>query len=97
MRETIGAQKITLDNLLRLLSFYKETDKNMAALSQDLQLLKQNFDKVIITTVYKPSTYEIVDGVMVVKDNSSSTIEITDADIRAIRSTIENIRTKIIS
>lgn len=97
VRETIGAQKITLDNLLRLLSFYKETDKNMAALSQDLQLLKQNFDKVIITTVYKPSTYEIVDGVMVVKDNSSSTIEITDADIRAIRSTIENIRTKIIS
>ncbi|HEU5148413.1 MAG TPA: hypothetical protein VFT90_16920 [Chryseosolibacter sp.] len=97
LKETIGAQKIILDNILHLLSFYKENDRNMASLLTDMQALKQSFDKVTITTVYKPSTYEVVDGVMVVKDNSSSTVEITKADIDSIRSTTQNIRTKIIS
>lgn len=97
LKETIGAQKIILDNIVHLLSFYKQNDRNMAGLLTDLEALKQSFDKVTITTVYQPSTYEVVDGVMVVKDNSSSTVDITKADIDSIRSTTQNIRTKIIS
>lgn len=97
IHETIGGQKIILENILHLLSFYKEHDPNMAALLADLEVLKQSFDKVIITTVYKPSTFEVIDNVMVVKDNSSSTIDITPADINSIRSATQNIRTKIIS
>jgi hypothetical protein len=95
--ETIGGQKIILDNVLHLLSFYKDNDRNMAALLTDLEVLKQSFDKVIITTMYKPSTFEVIDGVMVVKDNSSSTVQITPADIENIRSATGSIRTKIIS
>lgn len=97
LRETIGAQKIILDNILHLLSLYKDTDKNIAALLTDLQGLKGSFDPVSITTIYKPSTYEIVDGVMVIKDNSSSTVHITPADIENIKVTTESIRTRIIS
>jgi hypothetical protein len=97
LKETIGTQKIILDNILHLLSFYKDNDRNMASLLTDLEALKQSYDKVTISTVYKPSTYEVVDGVMVVKDNSSSTVEITQADIDSIRSTTQNIRSKIIS
>lgn len=97
LQETIGTQKIILDNILHLLSFYKENDRNMASLLTDLEQLKQSFDKVTITTIYKPSTFEVIDGVMVVKDNSSSTVEITKADIESIRSTTQKIRTKIIS
>lgn len=97
LKETIGAQKIILDNILHLLTFYKENDRNMAGLFADLEALKQSFDQVTITTVYQPSTYEVIDGVMVVKDNSSSTVEITKADIDSIRSKTQNIRTKIIS
>ena len=97
LQETIGAQKIILDNILHLLSFYRENDQNMASLMTDLEGLKQSFDKVTITTIYKPSTFEVVDGVMVVKDNSSSTVEITQADIDSIGSITQNIRTKIIS
>jgi hypothetical protein len=97
LKETIGAQKIILDNILHLLSFYKESDRGMATLLADLQGLKQSFDKVTITTIYQPSTFEVIDGVMVVKDNSSSTVEITQADIESIRSITQNIRTKIIS
>lgn len=97
LQETIGGQKIILDNILRLLSFYKDSDQNMASLLTDLEALKKSFDTVIITTIYKPSTFEVVDGVMVVKDNSSSTIQITEADIENIRSVTGNIRTKITS
>ncbi|HET9486581.1 MAG TPA: hypothetical protein VFO54_04065 [Chryseosolibacter sp.] len=96
LQETIGEQKIILDNILHLLSFYKE-DPNMASLLADLEGLKRSFDKVVITTTYKPSTFEVVDGVMVVKDNSSSTIEITQKDIEGITSVTQNIRTKIVS
>lgn len=97
LQETIGGQKIILENILHLLSFYKDTDKNMASLMTDFEALKQSFDKVTITTIYKPSTFEVVDGVMVVKDNSSSTIEITEADIESIRAVTQSIRNKIIS
>ena len=97
LQETIGAQKIILDNILHLLSFYKDNDRNMAGLLADLEPLKHSFDKVVITTIYKPSTFEVIDGVMVVKDNSSSTVEITQADVESIRSIAQNIRTKIIS
>jgi hypothetical protein len=97
LQETIGGQKIILENIMHLLSFYKEHDQSMAALLQDMEQLKKSFDNVTITTIYKPSTFEVIDGVMVVNDNSSSTIGITQADIQNIRSITQNIRTKIIS
>jgi hypothetical protein len=97
LQETIGAQKIILDNILHLLTFYSGNDRNMANLQKDLRALKQSFDRVAITTTYQPSTFEVIDGVMVVKDNSSSTIEIDEAEIESIRAVTQNIRTKIIS
>lgn len=97
LQETIGEQKIILDNILHLLSFYKETDSNMTTLMRDMEKLRKAFENVTITTIYKPSSYQVIDGVMVVKDNSSSTVEITEADIENIRSVTQNIRTKIIS
>jgi hypothetical protein len=97
LRETIGEQKIILENIMLLLSFYKESDQNMAALLADMEELKKVFDKVKITYIYKESTFEIVDGVMVIKDNSSSTIEITKEDIDSIKSVADKIRNKIIS
>jgi len=97
LQETIGGQKIILENIMHLLSFYKENDENMAGLLADMEGLKQTYDKVIITSIYKPSTFEVIDGVMVIKDNSSSTIEITQADIENIRTMTQNIRTKITS
>src|SRR5688500_16027417 len=71
LQDTIGGQKIILENILHLLSFYKDSDRNMATLLTDFEALKKSFDTVTITTIYKPSTFEVVDGVMVVKDNSS--------------------------
>lgn len=97
LRETIGEQKIILENIMLLLSFYKESDQNMASLLTDMEELKKLYDKVNITYTYKESTFEIVDGVMVIKDNSTSTIDITDQDVQNIRTATTNIRNKIIS
>lgn len=97
LHETIGEQKIILENIMLLLSFYKESDQNMASLLTDMEELKKLYDKVNITYTYSESTFEIVDGVMVIKDNSSSTIQITPEDIANIKALISSIRNKIIS
>lgn len=97
LQETIGEQKIILENIMLLLSFYKESDQNMSSLMTDMEQLKVLYDKVNITYTYSESTFEIVDGVMVIKDNSSSTIQITPEDIASIKALISSIRNKIIS
>jgi len=97
LQETIGEQKVILENIMLLLSFYKESDQNMASLLKDMEELKKAFDKIIITYTYKESTFEIVNGVMVIKDNSSSTIQITPEDISNINTIADSIRNKIIS
>lgn len=97
LQETIGEQKIILENIMLLLSFYKESDPNMASLLEDMQPLKAAFDNVNITYTYKESTFEIVNGVMVIKDNSTSTIEITPEDVAEIRKVTIDIRKKVIS
>jgi hypothetical protein len=97
LQETIGEQKIILENIMLLVSFYKDSDQNMASLLTDLEQLKAIYDGVNITYTYKESTVEIVDGVMYIKDNSTSTIDIKPEDITKIRSLISSIRTKIIS
>lgn len=97
LEETIGEQKIILENIILLLSFYKESDSNMKELLTQFEELKKAFDRVNISYTYKESTFEIVDGVMVIKDNSSSTVQITNEDIASIKAIVDNIRTKIIS
>src|SRR6187551_173115 len=97
LQETIGEQKIILENIKLLLSFYKDTDQNMASLLADIEELKTIYDKVKITYTYKESTFEVVDGVMMIKDNSTSTIEITPEDITNIKTVTSKIRSKIIS
>ena len=97
LQEKIGEQKIILENILLLLSFYKDSDQNMASLLTEMNLLKEEFEKVNITYTYKESTFEIVDGVMVIKDNSTSTIEITPEVVSGIKNLTKDIRSKIIS
>jgi len=96
LKETIGGQKVILEQIVLLLSFYKDTDENMASLLKDLEELKSAFDKINITYTYKESTMEIVDGVAMIKDNSTTTIEITDQDVANIKTITNSIRNKII-
>lgn len=97
LQEKIGEQKVILENIILLLSFYKDSDPNMASLLTEMEGLKKVFDKVEITYTYKESTFEVVNGVMVIKDNSSTTIQITPDNVKEIQAVSANIRSKIIS
>ena len=94
--EKIGEQKIILEQILLLFSFYKD-DTNMAGLLKDLDLLKAAYEKVSINYTYKESSMEIVNGVAVIKDNSTTTIDITEQTVEEIRTITNSIRTRIIS
>lgn len=95
LSEKIGEQKIILEQIVLLLSFYKG-DENMALLLRDLEELKAAFEKINITYTYRESTMEVVNGVAVIKDNSSTTIDVTEADVQNIRTITNGIRAKIV-
>ncbi|MDX1628007.1 MAG: hypothetical protein R3345_04865, partial [Fulvivirga sp.] len=97
LQEKIGEQKIILENIVLLLGYYKDVDQNMASLLEDMKTLQQEYEKVEIIKTYKESTFEIVDGVMVIKDNSSSEIKITDENIDNIKNIVKSVRKKVIS
>lgn len=94
--EKIGEQKIILEQILLLFSFY-EDEPTMAELLKDLKQLEAAYEKVTINYTYKESTMEIVNGVAVIKDNSTTTIDITEQNIDEIKTITNSIRTKIIS
>lgn len=96
LSEKIGEQKIILEQILLLLSFY-EGDENMALLLKDMRQLEGAFNKINITYTYKESTMKIVNGVAVIEDNSTTTIDITEEDVANIRTITNDIRAKIIS
>jgi hypothetical protein len=97
LQETIGEQKIILEQIILLLSFYKDSDENMASLFKDMEELKGAFNNISITYLYKESSMEVVNGVAVIKDNSTTTIRITEQDIAKIKAITSSIRNKIIS
>src|SRR6267154_27820 len=84
LKEKIGEQKIILEQIVLLFSFYKD-DENMASLLNDLNALKAAFDKINITYVHKEPTSKVVNGVLMIEDNSTTTIQITDQDVANIK------------
>ena len=94
--DRIGEQKIILEQIAILLSFYK-SDSSTAGLLKDFEELNKIFEAVIITYTYKESTMKIVNGVAMIEDNSTTTITITDKDAMAIKNKIAAMRNKIIN
>ncbi len=92
--ESIGEQKIVLEQLVLLLSFFT-SDPNIAALHHEFEQLKTIYDNIEISFTYVESTVKVVNGVAVISDNSTTTIEITEADSHAIGQKINSIRNKM--
>lgn len=92
----IGEQKNVLDNLYLLLSLFNN-QKEFRELAIDLQLLRTEYDNVRITYQYRPPTTQEINGNLVVIDNSSSQINISDKNIKEIAEIVSAIRNKIIS
>ena len=95
IHQRIGEQKIVLDNILLLLNNYRN-DPNFNDLFNDLMDLKEEFDKVSISYVYEEPETKVVDGNMVVVDNSRSEVNINQEIVDGIADQVNYIRNKII-
>lgn len=94
--ERIGEQKIILNDLLLILKNYR-SDKNFANLIKDIEEIKKEFDNVkIIYEIGEPESIE-QDGMLVIIQNETSIVEITDEQLNNIISVTEKVRNKIIN
>ena len=94
--DKIGEQKIILDNIKLLLGFYKN-DPYIADLHKSILKLEEAFSEIEIVYTYAEPTFKEVNGMLVIEDNSSTTINITPENVVTIRNTVNEIRDKIIS
>jgi len=94
--EKIGEQKIILDNIKLLLEFYTR-DPYIADLRDNILELEDAFAEIDIVYTYAEPTFEEVDGMLVVKDNSTTTINITPENVVVITEKVTAIRDNIIS
>lgn len=93
--EKIGEQKIILDNIRLMLGFYTQ-DPSIADFHNQIVALEKEFAQIEIIYTYVPPTMEDVNGILVVTDNSSTTINITQENVAAIREKVISIRGKVI-
>jgi hypothetical protein len=96
LKEKIGEQKIILGSVKQLLAYFKDTDPNIEVLYLDIMRLDQVYSQISINHTYAEPTVEEVNGVLVFRDNSTTTIDITDNHVKEIRAITESIRNKII-
>ncbi len=94
--EKIGEQKIILDNIKLMLAFYTQ-DPNIADFHKSILELESAFEQIEIIYTYAEPTMKEVNGILVVKDNSTTTINISKEDVEAITQQVKNIREKVIS
>jgi len=96
LREHIGEQKIILTHLMLLYPYFQH-DRNIESLTVDMAQLKSAFDGVEIISNFKESSVEIINGVGVIKDNSTTTVKITQQQVENIRSLTSALRNKLLN
>ena len=62
-----------------------------------MKRLKTAFDGVEIISNFKESTVEIINGVGVIKDNSTTTVKITRQQVENIRTITSELRNSILN
>lgn len=93
IRNMIGEQKLILNDLLIILQNYTSDDK-FAVVLEDYREIKKYYDQVSISyEIGDPETIEI-DGMLMVVQNESSTITMSDETLSKIIDVTEKIRNK---
>ena len=93
--ETIGEQKVVLDNLMLLLRNYKR-DPNVAALIADLEEIEDLFKEVRITYEYFPPTPIEKDGVLTYQQNDVQHVIMSRETLNKIIDKVQTLRNKIL-
>lgn len=94
--EKIGEQKIVIDDILLLLDVFNKDD-SMAPFIAKFNELKAKFDEITINETFaEPETKE-VDGKLVVVDNSSSSVEVSQEQLNGIIAITDAVRNDFIN
>ena len=96
LSERIGEQKITLDQIMILLSVY-QNDHSIIKLTSKLEKLKELFESVELKYVYEEPTFKEVDGMLIVQDHSKTIIKMDEELLAKIISETESIRETLIN
>ncbi len=75
---------------------YRDWREHGLEVFSNFNLIKVAFDQVTISYDYQEPDMEVVDGIMVIIDNSSSTVNITGEQLAQIGRVVEEVRVKMI-
>jgi hypothetical protein len=92
--ERIAEQKMILDQILLIVSAY-EDDALFKKVSDDLRRLKNEYDKVTITYNYQEPVTKEINGRLVIIDNSTTEVNMSDEQLVTIIGMVEEIRNKM--
>jgi hypothetical protein len=95
LKEKIGEQKLTLEQILLVLDIFK-TKASFGGLITDLKELQKIYARVEIVTKQLPPKLTQKGDELIVEDVTESQVNISDQDLDAIASLIQSIRNKII-
>lgn len=94
MRNRIIEQKEFVMQLSNL--FGKSQDKYFQQLTNEINVLKSNYEKVGIEYVYNEPTMEEVDGQLIITDNTETIITASKEDVDSIIAETINLRNKLL-
>lgn len=95
LKEKIGEQKLTLEQLVLVLEIYK-SKPSFDGLVTDFKELQKVYNRVQITSKQVPITTVIVNGAPETSGGAITTVTMSDADLELIATQLTNIRNKII-
>jgi len=93
--ERIAEQKMILDQILLIVSAY-EDDALFKKVSDDLRRLKNEYDKVTITYNYQEPVTKEINGRLVIIDNSTTEVNMSDEQLVTIIGMVAEIRNKMV-
>jgi len=95
LKEKIGEQKIAVEQIQKVLDFYK-TQPNFEGIAADMKQLSAVYSKITITTSKGKSLVTESNGTLIYNSDAVSSVQITDKDISLIASLVKGIRGKMV-
>ncbi|TAD99360.1 MAG: hypothetical protein EAZ97_08960 [Bacteroidetes bacterium] len=95
LKEKIGEQKIAVEQIQKVLDFYK-TQPNFEGIVADMKQLSLVYSKITIATSKGKSLLTESNGALVYNSDAVSSVQITDKDISLITSLVKGVRGKMV-
>jgi hypothetical protein len=95
LAQSIGEQKTMFAELMIILNNYKK-DKYVNDLIADLNTIKAAFDPITITITPGEPEQVIENGILTIKQNSKSEVNITNEQMEQLITVVENVRNKLV-